>query len=574
MREIEEAWRKGHPSCLYAGVTGSGKSMIALRLALGEKRTAFMSTRRLLVEQILQSADRAGLAVAEAGRTKPGQWPPGVQFLAGTPAAMNRRLSEDRKNRPDLLVVDEAHHAAVQGNYRRCNTSARIAMRMRAAGCRVLGMTATPWRLEEDYGFEHVFSWMVRGPSYAELVRQGFVAEMRIVTLEQHLRTTKRQRSHDYDPYEIERRSEKRWLYGSPIRALLDATDGLRIPSISYCLFQRHALRFAQELGRAAGPETARRIGLLTSTRQPDETIAQDEVGARFRRGSLSALVNVAMVTEGYDVPHAEVVLCVRPTASQALWRQIAGRLARPAGGKGHGLLLDAAGNLERLGDPTETKKWRLYSRDDARALDEMCERLRAEGGREARQAKRERDLAAARLAEAEDALRKTREGHETAVRLAAERGAEAAAAETERRLNGEMLRQAAATRAGHETLVGRLRGELAHAVSQNRALRDETGLLRKMLAGHGEAEGKKKEAPAGGKGSGDGATQQRLPMPVGKPALLEDGRWGAMVRGVKVQPGTIIRIVARSGKEWTRRVREIIESNAEATVVRLQERS
>lgn len=60
----------------------------------------------------------------------------------------------------------------------------------------------------------------------------------------------------------------------------------------------------------------------------------REEVIDRVRQGLTQVLVNVEIVTEGFDVPEVEVIVLVRPTLSRSLHRQMIGRGLRSADGK------------------------------------------------------------------------------------------------------------------------------------------------------------------------------------------------------------------------------------------------
>ena len=65
------------------------------------------------------------------------------------------------------------------------------------------------------------------------------------------------------------------------------------------------------------------------------------DILARFGRGYTSVLTNAMLLTEGYDEPSIDCVVCLRPTKLRALYSQIVGRGTRLAAGKDHLLLLD-----------------------------------------------------------------------------------------------------------------------------------------------------------------------------------------------------------------------------------------
>lgn len=68
----------------------------------------------------------------------------------------------------------------------------------------------------------------------------------------------------------------------------------------------------------------------------------------RFKAREIKYLVNVAVLTTGFDAPHVDVIALLRATESASLLQQIIGRGLRLDEGKEHCLILDYAQNLER----------------------------------------------------------------------------------------------------------------------------------------------------------------------------------------------------------------------------------
>lgn len=66
---------------------------------------------------------------------------------------------------------------------------------------------------------------------------------------------------------------------------------------------------------------------------------------AAFKARELKYLVNVAVLTTGFDAPHVDVIAILRPTESVGLYQQIVGRGLRLSPGKTDCLILDYAGN-------------------------------------------------------------------------------------------------------------------------------------------------------------------------------------------------------------------------------------
>ena len=64
----------------------------------------------------------------------------------------------------------------------------------------------------------------------------------------------------------------------------------------------------------------------------------------QYRRGRVQVLVNCMVLTEGFDMPQAEVAVIARPTQSAPLYTQMVGRVLRPWPGKTEALVLDLVG--------------------------------------------------------------------------------------------------------------------------------------------------------------------------------------------------------------------------------------
>jgi DNA repair protein RadD len=68
----------------------------------------------------------------------------------------------------------------------------------------------------------------------------------------------------------------------------------------------------------------------------------------RFKASEIKYLVNVSVLTTGFDAPHVDVIAMLRATESVGLMQQIIGRGLRISDGKENCLLLDYAENIER----------------------------------------------------------------------------------------------------------------------------------------------------------------------------------------------------------------------------------
>ena len=130
-----------------------------------------------------------------------------------------------------------------------------------------------------------------------------------------------------------------------------------RLKTLIYCLNINHALAVAAY---------ARSVGIPTETLFA-KTPRTERVAAveRYKTGQTNAIANVGILTEGFDAPDTDCVLCLRPTQSLSLWVQMAGRANRLSEGKTTGLILDGTTNTQRLGHPDTDFPWTLKARSE-----------------------------------------------------------------------------------------------------------------------------------------------------------------------------------------------------------------
>jgi DNA repair protein RadD len=154
----------GRRRVLLVAPTGSGKTTIAaemIRGAIGrDGAVLFLAHRKELIDQCSQRLDGVGVdhGVVMAQHRRSAPWCP-VQ-VASIPT-LAKRL--DRLPRATLVIVDEAHHA-------RAGTYSAVLQHYPSAP--VIGLTATPWRLDNK-GLGELFEDTVVASTPRELISQG-----------------------------------------------------------------------------------------------------------------------------------------------------------------------------------------------------------------------------------------------------------------------------------------------------------------------------------------------------------------------------------------------------------------
>ncbi len=161
--------------------TGGGKTHIAgalLRRWLHSGRKAVWLTHRTeLADQTCGMLAEAGVSAISLKTWQSGDDAPSIPsgvviLMAQTVGRRTKRMQIWGKYRSeDLLVIDEAHHATADG-YERA---------IQQWPGRVIGLTATPWRLSVKEGFEHLFSDLHCGPQVSELQADGWLCQARVL---------------------------------------------------------------------------------------------------------------------------------------------------------------------------------------------------------------------------------------------------------------------------------------------------------------------------------------------------------------------------------------------------------
>ena len=380
--ECLEALKEGHRPILTLP-TGAGKTFTAAMLTRqgGYRRVLFVTSRATLVEQSAREFTRAGIQ-AHFNSWKPGDMGVrrGVTF-AHYSTVINRVFYSAHGHargfgKPDLIIMDECHHAAVKDGSWEQGTNARIITAAMQAGIPVLGMTATPCRAEGNYGFEPLFTTIIAGPNYRELAEQGYLKPMRVILGGGISTAGAGSRDGDWNLSDVEAANDDDSLIYDPLGEYVDhAPPGSGEQGVVFCLSRQHAMDFANAAaaeGYKVGVPLASYVGIP----KPAEGVIADNTGATsaFRAGTVEMLVNVNVATEGFDAPAAGLALVLRPTQSKALHVQMAGRVSRSRkGGLDDGreaTIIDYALNTELHGAPDAISPgdWPLCSR---KALEE-----------------------------------------------------------------------------------------------------------------------------------------------------------------------------------------------------------
>ena len=335
--------------------TGGGKTVIAghlLQRRLGNGRKAvWLTHRRELAEQTRGMLTDAGVAAMTDVCWDPGTDAPvkvggAVILMAQTVSRRTAKMRVWNKyDSNDIMVIDEAHHAAAKG-------WERAMQQWRGP---VVGMTATPWRLPEREGFDHLFCELICGPQIADLQSCDWLCGAKVFTPHPDWRIDGGEvgSTRDYTESGIESANSRDIMTAGALEFWQRHARNRQ--TIVYAVSVRHAHNIVQVFQNAGF--SAEVILGDTDSEERRKTIA------KFRNGDIQVLVNVAVATEGFDLPDASCVLITRPTLSLALFMQMIGRGLRPKEDGGDCLILDLTANSLTHGLPQDSRGWSLEPR-------------------------------------------------------------------------------------------------------------------------------------------------------------------------------------------------------------------
>lgn len=354
VKAVIHYFRKHSTPAVIVLPTGAGKSLVIAELArLAKGRVLVLAHVKELVEQNHAKYEGYGLKgsifSAGLGRKETDQ-----QVVFASVQSVVRNL-DSFKNQFSLLVIDECHRVPDEktSSYQKVITH----LRELNPGIKVLGLTATPYRL----GMGWIYQYHTRGQVRTEESRffRDCIFELPIrYLLDENFLTPARMMDApvlSYDFSQLKPANTGRYKEAE-MDMVIDkakrATPQIVEQIIQYAEERKGVMvfaatvRHAQEIhGLLPEGETAIVIG---DTPTPE----RDAIIQSFKNREIKYLVNVSVLTTGFDAPHVDLIAILRPTESVSLYQQIVGRGLRLSEGKSECLVLDYAGNSYDLYQP------------------------------------------------------------------------------------------------------------------------------------------------------------------------------------------------------------------------------
>jgi superfamily II DNA or RNA helicase len=316
---VNDGWPKWQRQ-LGVAATGAGKTIIFSHLASQEKgRTLILAHREELISQAVSKLHSSTgiFASVEQGSQRA---MPGHGCIVGSVQSMKRRLKKYAPTTFDLVICDEAHHA-LSTEWQEVLTH--------FSSARVLGVTATPDRSDRR-ALGQYFQGVAFEVGLLELIAEQYLCPLRALRLPveldtRHLRLKRGGEISTNDAAE---------LITPQLRELAAATAAEIWDRKALIFLPRCDVSEAFAAALCSAGIDARHVAGTSDDRE-------GQLGWFEKSGRGTALCNAMLLTEGYDRPDIDCIVCLRPTRSRSLYAQIVGRGTRISPGKEFCLLLD-----------------------------------------------------------------------------------------------------------------------------------------------------------------------------------------------------------------------------------------
>ena len=255
----------------------------------------------------------------------------------------------------DLIMVDEAHMIPADGDgmYRSLLADMRVINPL----VRVIGLTATPFRMKSGMicAPENFLNAVCYEVGVKELIRDGYLCGLVTKSGKRKADTSGLHvRAGEFIASETEALMDQDEIVASACTEIVEYTKDRR-SCLLFASGVKHGRHVANVLRRRTGMSVGEVYG---NTLAFERARILDD----FRAGKLKYLVNVNVLTTGFDAPNIDCVALLRPTMSPGLYYQMVGRSFRLHPDKEDALVLDFGGNVLRHGPVDQVTAQTVHS--------------------------------------------------------------------------------------------------------------------------------------------------------------------------------------------------------------------
>lgn len=336
--------------------TGAGKSLVIAELSrLAKGRVVCLAHVKELVEQnhakFLATGSSAGIfsaGLSQKTSTEKTTFA-SIQSLSASLVDFNEPVS--------LIIIDECHRVGMEesGQYNKTIEHFR-ALNPKV---KILGLTATPYRLGSGWIYQNHYHGYTRTCTNSlfkkcifelplqHMVKKGYLTppihyDAAIAHYDFSLLTESLDGEQNTDDIALNELIHK---HPRVTKAVTEQILQLSQDRQGVMIFAA-TIDHAKEIASYLPTDKTALITGKTKLKQRDSLIAA------FKAKEIKYLVNVSVLTTGFDAPHVDVIAILRPTQSISLFQQIVGRGLRLSPGKKDCLVLDYTNNGYNIFQP------------------------------------------------------------------------------------------------------------------------------------------------------------------------------------------------------------------------------
>ena len=347
VQTVIKYFQKKRDPALIVLPTGAGKSLVIAELArIAKGRVLNLSHVKELVEQNHEKYEalglKAGIFSASLGRKDESE-----KVIFGSIQSV-ARAEDDFFENFSLLIIDECHRVSEEGSTQYQEVIDKL--RKNNPQICILGLTATPYRLGIGWIYEvhangetksntpRFFKHCLYELPLSYMIKNKFLTvPVKIdipVTCYDFSELTTKNRMYTQSEVEELIKNQKR-LTPLIVKNIIDITQEFNRQGVM--IFTASVSHAKEVLGYLPVGEASIVLG-------DTEINEREKIVNEFKDKKYRYLVNVSVLTTGFDAPHVDLIAILRPTESNSLYQQIVGRGLRLSPGKTDCFVLDYTG--------------------------------------------------------------------------------------------------------------------------------------------------------------------------------------------------------------------------------------
>lgn len=293
---------------LIVMATGTGKRLLAVGISNDYKRTLFLCHREELIDQAYRDFNR--MYPLEVGIVKGPAFEIDKRIVIGSAQTMWRRLDRIPKDHFDCVMADEVHHYLAP-------TYIQPLAFFKYENS--FGFTATPTRLD-GLNFSNIMDEIVFEYPLDRAIKEKYLCQLEAHRIQTQVDISKVKRvGGDFVQSELSPKID------------IPERNRLIVQKYRKYAFGRQALVFGCDIAHAEHiAEAFRQDGIVCKAVHSDmEHDERRQAVSNFRSKIIDVLVNVEILTEGFDYEDIGCICMARPTQSLSLYMQMIGRGTR-----------------------------------------------------------------------------------------------------------------------------------------------------------------------------------------------------------------------------------------------------